>query len=66
MIQRDMISDYGGGSPAPAKKEVGLRHNSGKLRYDLLEPFAQEQLAKVFTSGANKYADRIMIKNRSY
>ena len=34
----------------------GLRFNQNKLRYDLLEPFAVEQLAKVFTKGAEKYA----------
>lgn len=36
--------------------EVGLRFNEGKIRYDLLEPFAIEQVAKVFTMGAKKYA----------
>lgn len=40
----------------PAKE--GLRYNSGKLRYDLLEPYAIEQLVKVFTQGAEKYAPR--------
>lgn len=36
----------------------GLRYNAGKLRYDLFEPYAMEQLAKVFSRGAQKYADR--------
>lgn len=36
----------------------GLRYNEGKLRYDLFEPFAMEQLAHVFTKGAQKYAPR--------
>lgn len=36
----------------------GLRYDSGKARYDLLEPYAMEQLVNVFTKGANKYADR--------
>lgn len=36
-------------------KEQGLRYNKGKLRYDLLEPYAIEQLVKVFTRGAEKY-----------
>lgn len=35
----------------------GLRYNSGKTRYDLLPPFAMEQLADVFTVGAQKYND---------
>lgn len=34
----------------------GSRFNNGKLRYDLLEPFAIEQLVRVFTKGADKYA----------
>lgn len=34
----------------------GLRYDKGKIRYDLLEPFAMEQLTKVFTKGAEKYA----------
>lgn len=37
-------------------KPVALRYNSNKTRYDLLEPYALEQLAKVFTKGAEKYA----------
>jgi len=36
----------------------GLRYNAGKLRYDLFEPAAMEELAKVFTKGAEKYAAR--------
>lgn len=35
-----------------------LRYNQNKTRYDLLEPHAIEQLAKVFTKGAEKYEDR--------
>lgn len=37
------------------KEEKGLRFNNGKTRYDLLEPHAIEELAKVFTKGAEKY-----------
>lgn len=37
------------------KKQGGLRFDKGKVRYDLLEPFAMEQLALVFTKGAMKY-----------
>lgn len=39
------------------KEDKGLRLNKGKVRYDLFEPFAMEQLAKVFTKGAEKYAE---------
>ncbi len=40
------------------QQELGLRYNEGKPRYDLLEPYAIDQLAKVFTKGAEKYEDR--------
>lgn len=39
-------------------KHKGLRYNSGKLRYDLLHPIAQEGLTKVMTKGAEKYEER--------
>lgn len=32
-----------------------LRHNHGKLQYDLLDPFAVQELVRVFTKGAEKY-----------
>jgi hypothetical protein len=49
------------------RKEViqdkpAYRLNAGKTRFDLLEPFAIEQLAKVFTAGAAKYADHNWLK----
>jgi hypothetical protein len=37
---------------------VGLRHDSGKLRVDLIPPEWITELAEVFTAGAKKYADR--------
>lgn len=36
-------------------KKEGLRFNEGKLRYDLFEPFAMQQLAQIFSKGAIKY-----------
>lgn len=36
----------------------GLRFNKGKTMHELVPPFAQEQYAKVLTSGAVKYAKR--------
>lgn len=39
-------------------KEEGLRYNDGKLRYDLVPPFAQQEYARVLTIGAKKYAER--------
>lgn len=38
------------------QQEKGLRYNEGKLRYDLLEPYAIEELVRVFSKGAQKYA----------
>lgn len=39
-------------------KDKGLRFNEGKNRHDLFEPFAINELAKVFTKGSEKYAPR--------
>jgi len=36
----------------------GLRYNTGKLRYDLVPAFAQQEYVKVLTKGAEKYFDR--------
>lgn len=38
--------------------EQGLRYNQGKTRYDLLPPYAIDQLARNMTKGADKYAER--------
>lgn len=37
------------------KKGSGLRFNSGKLRYDLVHPWAHEQMIKILTKGDLKY-----------
>ncbi|XAI97342.1 hypothetical protein [Leptolyngbya phage Lbo-JY46] len=44
----------------------GLRFNEGKLRYDLIEPFALNELVKVFTKGAEKYPPRNWEKGMSW
>jgi 5'(3')-deoxyribonucleotidase len=36
---------------------TGIRHNEGKLRYDLVNPLAHEGMVDVLTFGANKYSD---------
>lgn len=41
--------------PDISKEKSGVRYDKGKIRYDLMEPFAMEQLAMVFTKGAEKY-----------
>lgn len=38
-------------------KGTGKRYNEGKLRYDLVPAFAQEQYVKVLTNGSIKYGD---------
>lgn len=37
-------------------KKEGLRFDNGKSMHELIEPFAQEQIARIFTKGAKKYA----------
>ncbi len=36
----------------------GVKHDSGKLRYDLIPAIPLERLAEIYTIGAKKYADR--------
>ena len=36
----------------------GLRFNQGKPRFDLVHPWAHEQMVNVLTAGAKKYVDR--------
>lgn len=38
------------------KAKEGLRFDNGKSMHDLIEPFAEEQIARIFTKGAKKYA----------
>lgn len=40
------------------KYKQGIKHDQNKLRYDLINPVAQEEFVKVLTYGANKYAAR--------
>lgn len=37
--------------------QTGVKHDSGKIRMDLLSPIALEEIAKVMTFGAKKYGD---------
>lgn len=41
----------------PKTEGGGLRFNEGKIRFDLIPSFANEQFARVLTAGANKYGD---------
>lgn len=52
-------------------KEVGLKYDEGKLRFDLILPEWEEEDAKAMTYGASKYADNSWqnvenFKNRYY
>jgi hypothetical protein len=42
--------------------ETFVKHDQGKPRYDLIDPWALDMLARVYTYGANKYAARNMEK----
>lgn len=37
------------------KKELGLKYDEGKARFDLIEPEFEEDIAFILTMGANKY-----------
>lgn len=44
---------------APLKIDGGgLRYNDGKLRFDLIPPDVMQEIARVMTHGAKKYAER--------
>lgn len=49
-----------------SKSDEGLRFNEGKIRYDLMEPFATQELARVFTEGAKKYAEHNWLKGMKW
>src|SRR5699024_2750416 len=40
------------------KREVGIKFDTGKTRYDLIPPEALQAIAEILTIGANKYGDR--------
>lgn len=42
--------------PAEEKKEIGLKYDEGKARFDLIEPEFEEDIALVLTMGAAKYS----------
>lgn len=45
-------------SENPIRNTGGVKYDGDKLRYDLIPVHALEEIAKVFTVGAKKYADR--------
>lgn len=46
--------------------EAALRYDAGKLRYDLLPVDSLEELTRVYTVGAKKYADHNWEKGMSW
>lgn len=48
------------------EKEIGRKDDKDKLRFDLISPYALEEIAKVLTFGANKYGDRNWEKGLTY
>ena len=49
----DKAVDAGVGSPSPA-----VKHDAGKLRFDLIPPDPLKQVAAVYTFGAKEYGPR--------
>ena len=43
-----------------------IKHDAGKLRYDLLPPDALEELVRVYTIGADKYGDHNWLKGMEF
>ena len=43
---------------APAPPTAGIKHDAGKLRFDLIPVEPLREIARVYTIGAAKYADR--------
>lgn len=50
----------------PEKAPEGVKHDAGKLRFDLLPVEPLRKIAEVYTIGAKKYADRNWEKGLSY
>lgn len=47
-------------------EDVAVKFDDDKLRYDLLSPYALEEVVKVYNFGAKKYADRNWEKGLNY
>lgn len=55
-----IVTGDGSGEALPeiVEGETAIKHDKGKLRYDLLPPEALREIVKAFTFGADKYGDR--------
>jgi hypothetical protein len=60
-LNQELEEEYEEGGDLLEGMEIepeGLKYDQGKLRYDLIPPDALEEIAKVYTLGAEKYGDR--------
>lgn len=65
-LKKEEAQSIGGMIKEVLKEHKGLRYNEGKLRYDLFEPTAMKELAKLFTIGAQKYEPNNWMKGMSW
>lgn len=47
-----------GRNPDAPEQPTGTKHDTGKLRFDLIPPEAENAMAEILTVGAAKYGDR--------
>lgn len=48
------------------EENIGIKHDEGKLRMDLIPPEVEQSLAEILTYGAKKYKDRNWEKGIKY
>ncbi len=48
------------------QKAIARKDDTGKLRFDLIPVYPLQEIARVYTIGANKYADRNWEKGMSW
>lgn len=53
---RGLVRDVELGKQIESEKELGRKHDLGKLRWDLVQPLILQEYVKVLTFGARKYA----------
>ena len=53
-------------NPIKIEKTFGTKYDDGKFRFDLIPADALEEVARIYTIGANKYGDRNWEKGLSY
>ena len=53
-------------NPTLGDKSIGVKYDGGKPRFDLIPAVPLETLAKIYTMGAEKYADRNWEKGIQY